>query len=327
DQDKAFSLWKKAAEKGLGVAQAKTGYMYHQGIGTKKDLDKAIRWYRQGATQNDPESMYNLGLMYASGTGVAQDENQFLHWLQLAAEKDHTRAQLDLGLMALHGRIIEKNLSLGETMLQRSAEGGYVDAQYYLGTLYRSGQILTANEDKARYYLQMAAARGHSKAITELRELDTLSQLSPNLYNKNSATRSKKPDTQVALTTHSRDENQKISSTNKPIEPESATRPDSSAKKIRDADWILKQKPDRYIAQLISFSSLDAAEQYARKLNLEDEIIVYKIKRNDKSLYNVVAGIYSSYDQAKAAVSRFPEKQRKLKPWIRKLKTVQQLIQ
>jgi TPR repeat protein len=322
DRNKAFMLWKTAAEQGLGVAQAKTGYMYHQGIGTQKDMDKAISWYRQGALQNDPESMYNLGLMYGSGTGVEQDESQFLHLLQLAAEKDHTRAQLDLGLMALHGRIIEKNVPFGETMLQRSAEGGFVDAQYYLGTLYRSGEILTADEEKARYYLKMAASRGHSKAKTELNELDRLNQLNPDLY-------SKKSDRQ--MTAYSKAETG-ISATNKSTQGKTTASPSvsrsiSTSKTIRDANWILKQDPSRYIAQLISFSSLEAAQQYAKALEIDDEIIVYKIDRNGKSLFNVVAGTYGSYDEATNAIRRYPEKQQKLKPWVRKLKTVQPLIQ
>ena len=54
DDEKAFELYRQAADAGDVVAVFKLGEFYERGTGVEKDLDEAARWYRT-AMETYPE--------------------------------------------------------------------------------------------------------------------------------------------------------------------------------------------------------------------------------------------------------------------------------
>lgn len=86
----ALSLWRKAAESGHAVAQARLGDVLD-----KADEDEeAVKWYRKSAEQGEPAGEFGLGGMYAKGEGVKQDYGQALKYISSAASKDFLPAMV-----------------------------------------------------------------------------------------------------------------------------------------------------------------------------------------------------------------------------------------
>ena len=73
DDQKAFRLWKRAAEQGDASAQFMVGLMYAGGSGTPEDDAKAVYWYTRAAKQGDMWAQQRLGLMYSNGKGVSKN--------------------------------------------------------------------------------------------------------------------------------------------------------------------------------------------------------------------------------------------------------------
>ena len=64
DDLKAFSLYRKVAERGLPIAQARLAYILYKGIGTKKDMVKARYWMDKATNYKyvDSYTTFVLGL-------------------------------------------------------------------------------------------------------------------------------------------------------------------------------------------------------------------------------------------------------------------------
>ena len=49
------------------------GYLYHKGLGVKKDNSKSVNWLEKAALLNDPKAIVMLGWMYEKGYGVKKN--------------------------------------------------------------------------------------------------------------------------------------------------------------------------------------------------------------------------------------------------------------
>ena len=52
--------YRKAAEQGNAVGQARLGWMYENGSGVGKNEVEAVKWYRKAAAQGDPNAKDTL---------------------------------------------------------------------------------------------------------------------------------------------------------------------------------------------------------------------------------------------------------------------------
>lgn len=64
EQEKAFNLYKKAAEKGHAQAQFELGFCYLKGLGVEEDRLKAYAWFKKAAKQGIEEAQINLSYYY-----------------------------------------------------------------------------------------------------------------------------------------------------------------------------------------------------------------------------------------------------------------------
>ena len=79
--------------------------MYKEGKGVEQDYEKAFNLYRLAADNNSPSAQYNLGLMFEEGKGVKQDYLEALKWYQLSINHDYPEFEgfVHLGLLYEYG--------------------------------------------------------------------------------------------------------------------------------------------------------------------------------------------------------------------------------
>lgn len=73
DYEKAFSLFKKSADREYVEAQFNLGVMYENGVGVNQDYKKAMQSYLSAAKNGDSEARNNIGSLYYFGKGVTQN--------------------------------------------------------------------------------------------------------------------------------------------------------------------------------------------------------------------------------------------------------------
>jgi len=105
NSDKAFELYKQAAEQGLIAAQHNLGRSYNFGTGVEQNFEEAERWYRIAARQGYTDSMFYLGTLYSNGYGIDNSHEQDIiayAWMHNASELGNRTAK------AIESRLLMK---------------------------------------------------------------------------------------------------------------------------------------------------------------------------------------------------------------------------
>ena len=84
NENEAFSLIRRAAQKGLMVAQRELGEFYKKGIGTDQNLIESFKWIKKAAEQQDRRAYYLLSQAYFKGEGTKKNNE-----LALSNAKKH----------------------------------------------------------------------------------------------------------------------------------------------------------------------------------------------------------------------------------------------
>ena len=122
DPERAVSLFREAAGKGLARAQYAMGWANANGRGVPVDFVKAAEWYRVAATAGgDPDALFSLGELYFHGRGVANDYGRAIDLYRAAAQKGHPVAQYLMGIMYKEGWGVKKDLIEAYTWLVLAA--------------------------------------------------------------------------------------------------------------------------------------------------------------------------------------------------------------
>ena len=178
--DKAFKLYKAAAEKGLVNAIKKIADCYYNGYMVTQDYDEAAKWYKKGAEKNHAESQNMLGICYAWGRGVEQDRVKCFLWCLKAAEQGLAAAQYNVGDDFYTGYAVyndEANVTNYDEAYKwfvKAANQGYLKAMYSLGECYRQGRGVSIDIDKAKEWYQKASEGGNEDAKNALENFDDL---------------------------------------------------------------------------------------------------------------------------------------------------------
>lgn len=85
DYDKAFGLFRRAADSGNAMGQNGLGVCFFEGRGVKKDVAEALKWFRLAAGQGFAKACLNLAEAYKNGDGVKRDPTAALAYALLAA--------------------------------------------------------------------------------------------------------------------------------------------------------------------------------------------------------------------------------------------------
>jgi serine/threonine protein kinase len=135
DKEKAFKLYRMAAQRGNATAQHNLGTCYYHGEGVAQDEAEAAKWFRSAAESGIADAQHNLGLCYSNGQGVPQDDAQAAKWFRSAAERGQVDAQYSLGFCYARGRGVARDLAMATHWYRKAAEHGHKKAGEALGSI------------------------------------------------------------------------------------------------------------------------------------------------------------------------------------------------
>ena len=103
DLEKAFSLYKEAADKGHGKGMNLVGKFYHDGLFVAQDYAEAMKWFELSLESDDIEAVafaeYLIGNCYAEGHGVDKNNDIAMNWYKKSAEHGDFRAKRIVGMV------------------------------------------------------------------------------------------------------------------------------------------------------------------------------------------------------------------------------------
>lgn len=203
DEQKALSLYKKAAEMGsstavtvlglfwrngaygmkqdaalaeeylirgassLASAARFLGEMYEKGIGVDVDLAKAVTWYEKAEEMGDARSSYNLAWIYRSKEEKYSDYNDYnkmIEHYEKAAALRHVFSCLELGNLYLYSEEDKNNYDKAEQLLTTAARLGNKDSFTSLADLYSLDRCKKTDGPKAFYWFKKGAEAGNGHA-------------------------------------------------------------------------------------------------------------------------------------------------------------------
>lgn len=111
DDKKAFMLYRKLAEKGLPVAQAKLAYCLYKGLGADKNFAKAGYWMEKALFYEsvDAYTLYVLGMCYEEGLGRKRDVHKAMELYAEALSRGVDDAYVHLAYLLFSGGVINKD--------------------------------------------------------------------------------------------------------------------------------------------------------------------------------------------------------------------------
>ena len=94
----------------------------------------------------------------------------------------------------------------------------------------------------------------------------------------------------------------------------------------KDINWLVNQEPEKYVLQLISAIKEETIKNYLEFFDNDDQIIGFSAPVYGKKRYILVYGLYDDSDLARAEIEKLPQKARKIKPWVRTVKSIKELL-
>jgi TPR repeat protein len=97
----AVEWYRKAAEKGVAMAQKSLGVLLIQGNGAEKNLEAGLRWLRESSTKGCAAADCELGILHEDGIAVPKDRMEAcrLYRRAVAGGNEEARRRLE-GLMS-----------------------------------------------------------------------------------------------------------------------------------------------------------------------------------------------------------------------------------
>lgn len=143
--DKSFFYLRKAAQLGHTEAMYHTGFLYHVGQGTTKDVSKAVFWYKKAAEKNHSDAMNMLAVAYYDGDGISQDYKAAVSYLRKAADLNNGEACANLGLCYENGYGVAKNMDEALKWYKKASDLGNQDGANRYAELTYPAQTTTAS--------------------------------------------------------------------------------------------------------------------------------------------------------------------------------------
>ena len=331
DSEKALYWYLLSAEQGHPAVQYQVGAKYFRGDGVKQNYTEAARWWEMAANAGQVDAQFNLGLMYFRGLSIASDDAKAVDLFSRAAEQGHGHAQYSLAVMYAFGRGVSKDYSTALSWFEKSADQGIGQAQFNLGVFYENGYGVERDKEVARGWYQKAAAQGVKEAGNKLAELDA----SPAAEEESTA---EATDLTVASSEIALDIDE--------VEADSADDADNSetiassavnvaeeydlsslaVDGIRRAEWVLAQAPEHYTLQIGSVTREKDIVNFLKENDIVNEAAYVEVVIKQVTRYNALYGVYDNYSDATAAIESLPKGLRKVKPWVRSFKMIQQLL-
>ena len=165
DEDKAFNLYKIAAEKNLVKAQYALAECYYNGIGVEKDEEIAFDWYLKAAAQGLPEAQIRIANCYSNDIVANKDEINAFRLYKEALENGH--GIIELANRYSNGNGVEKDEEKAFELYKKIENRWFL---YFTAECYSFGEGIDKDEYKAFALYKKAAEKGLAKAQYALAE-------------------------------------------------------------------------------------------------------------------------------------------------------------
>jgi len=162
-----------AAASGNYIAQ----YQLAQDKLSSGDFAGGAALMRKAAEKGLPMAQYALAKLHERGTGVPKDLKLARDWTEKAAHGGNVKAMHDLAVFLAEGEGGEQSYAGAVEWFRKGAEYGVVDSQYNLGVLYEQGLGISPNLTESLFWFQVAAKNGDGGAPSRVAELK--SRVSP----------------------------------------------------------------------------------------------------------------------------------------------------
>ncbi len=178
DDEAAFELYLRSANKGNPVAQASLAKLFWLGRGTNKDLDRAVFWAEASlpalqplVNNEDRVALYVHAFLLDNGIGMAEDDEKAMEQYQRSAWKGHYPAQFNLAMLLQRPGTSEEDLKKAFQLLTEASRYGYPLAEYWLGRFYHNGITVEKSPSLAATWYRKAAIKGHANAQAHLGQI------------------------------------------------------------------------------------------------------------------------------------------------------------
>lgn len=195
NRERGFAHYEKAAEQGYPPAQLGLAICYDRGMGVAASVPTAKLWSRRAADQGHILSYFNLAFYYLNNK-----PQKALRLLTLAAQQEDPMAQTLLGQCHIDELGVSKDLQEAVQWQRHSlaAEQGEMNAQRALGDCYRDGRGVERDKELAAHWHRLAAEQlkntgARIKQSEILREI--ISEDSRSIYAVHDFSRSTKTET------------------------------------------------------------------------------------------------------------------------------------
>ncbi|NDW17870.1 sel1 repeat family protein [Dysgonomonas sp. 216] len=170
DYQKAFDLYKAAADNGYIFANLKMGYYLEDALLGEEDLAGAFEQFKIAAEAGMPEAIYNVGRFYKYAVGIPENPELAMQNFNKAAEEGYPQALVEVGLAYEQEYAgIEFDAQKAMEYMTRAAEADYAFAQYKVGYYYHYGLVET-DLPKALEWYERAHEQGYPYAAIMLGE-------------------------------------------------------------------------------------------------------------------------------------------------------------
>ena len=124
DDKIAFSLYRKVAERGLPIAQARLAYLLYKGIGTNRDVAKAQYWIDKATNYSyvDSYTTYVLGLCYEEGLGCEKNMTKAMECFQKSCTKNVDEALIHTAMLFADGRHLKQDYQQALNIINSAIE-------------------------------------------------------------------------------------------------------------------------------------------------------------------------------------------------------------
>jgi TPR repeat protein len=300
NSEKALLWYLRSAEQGHPAVQYQVGAKYFRGDGVKQNYQEAARWWEMAANGGQVDAQFNLGLMYFRGLSIAADDEKAAALFVQAAEQGHGHSQYSLAVMYAFGRGLKKDYYLALDWFRKSADQGIGQAQFNLGVFYENGYGVEKDIEVAKSWYEKAAAQGTAEAELKLTELNS-------------------PDTSAESV------EAELVAGNNAVENEYRIS-DIAIDGIKRESWVLSQAPEQYTLQIGSVIREDDIVNFLKDNRVTNEAAYIQVVIKEVTRYNALYGVYDSYAEANTAIEDLPKGLRKVKPWVRSFRMIQQLL-
>ena len=96
----------------------------------------------------------------------------------------------------------------------------------------------------------------------------------------------------------------------------------------KDINWLVSQHSDKYVLQLVSAIKKQTIVNYLAFFgDTRDLIIEFTASIDGQKRYILLYGPFDNRDLAYAQIEKLPQKARQIKPWVRTIKSIKNLVE